>query len=326
VALLLQHGPNERALATTNRGMEIEGMFQLSDQQDDEGKKPPSNPSVVNKAYPGLVLVPPSDRTILRRRLLRGALLLVAVIWAVSTFMAQPPDPGLPTNCQSESGQPSTEGSPENCDSAASTPQTAAEPSELSLTQVSQMTAPVEASPLPAVPQSDPEQPQVKPMAEPHASTHAESTALRTEPRVRNLDQEKSAVARLPEKPVVNQESDLHLAEQGDPFAQYRLGRQYARRDGSQTPESASWYKKAFPGLHRQAEAGNAQAMYVLGVMYAYGRGVSKDSEQARRWLTHAVEHKITAAQPVLANLPMSPRANSHLHAAEQAKPRKQPN
>lgn len=60
--------------------------------------------------------------------------------------------------------------------------------------------------------------------------------------------------------------------------------------------------------------------MYVLGVMYAYGRGVTRSTEEARRWLTMAVEHKITAAQPVLAKLAIQPHGNPSLKAAEQAK------
>jgi uncharacterized protein len=130
------------------------------------------------------------------------------------------------------------------------------------------------------------------------------------------------------EKSVANPDGDTHLAEQGDPFAQYRLGRRFAQQEGRQAPESISWYKKAFTGLHRHAEAGNGQAMYVLGVMYAYGRGVEKDISQARRWLTRAVDQKIMAAQPVLASLSAPARSSPNLqvHAAESAKPRKQQN
>jgi TPR repeat protein len=54
--------------------------------------------------------------------------------------------------------------------------------------------------------------------------------------------------------------------------------------------------------------------MYVLGVMYAYGRGVTRSTEEARRWLTQAVENKITAAQPVLTNL--------EAHSNADAKPK----
>jgi TPR repeat protein len=114
---------------------------------------------------------------------------------------------------------------------------------------------------------------------------------------------ERSASSLPPPKPTQNPDVDARLAERGDAFAQYRLGRYYAQRDGRQTPESVSWYKKAASGLHRLAESGNGQAMYVLGVMYAYGRGVPRDTEQARRWLTQAVEQKVTAAQPVLMKL-----------------------
>jgi uncharacterized protein len=303
-------------------------MFQVSDQQDDGGTHPPSNPSVVSKAYPGLVLVPPSDRTILRRRLIRGALLIAAGLWLVSTFTARPPASNTPTNCQSEAGQPSTETTPENCASPPVATETDLRPSEVSLTQVSQVPAPVEARPLPAVPQLDPEQPQAPPMVEQPSPIHAELPQVRPEPQAGTKNHEKSAGNRPPEKPVVNLESDTHLAEQGDPFAQYRLGRRVAQQEGRRAPEAFGWYKKAFPGLHRLAETGNGQAMYVLGVMYAYGRGVERDISQARRWLTRAVEQKVTAAQPVLANLPLPARSSPALqvHAAESAKPRKQQN
>ena len=301
-------------------------MFQVSDQQDDGGTHPPSNPSVVSKAYPGLVLVPPSDRTILRRRIVRGALVLVAVTWTVWTFTTQPQTSDNHTPCQSEAVQAGTEHSTDECGTAASTTDADARPSDFSLTQSSSVATSVEASPLPTIAQPDREQPQAPRMLEHPAPAHTAPTELRTEPQVRNSDHEKSAVARLQEKPVVNQESDIHLAEQGDPFAQYRLGRHFAQQEGRLAPESVSWYKKAFVGLHRLAEAGNGQAMYVLGVMYAYGRGVERDISQARRWLARAVDQKVTAAQPVLANLPISSRTNSHLHAAEQAKSRKQQN
>ncbi|HMS82833.1 MAG TPA: tetratricopeptide repeat protein [Nitrospira sp.] len=303
-------------------------MYQFSDQQDDGGKHSPSNPSVISKAYPGLVLVPPSDRTILRRWIVRGALVLVAVIWTVWTFTTQPQVSDNNTPCQSGAGQSGTGSSTDECGPAASTTDVEARPSELSLTQSSSVAAPVEASPPPTIAQPDREQPQTPPMAEHPEPAHTVPTELRTEPRVRNSDQEKSAVARLQEKPVVNQESDIRLAEQGDPFAQYRLGRHFAKQEGRQAPESVSWYKKAFPGLHRLAEAGNGQAMYVLGVMYAYGRGVERDISQARRWLTRAVDQKVTAAQQVLTSLPVPARSspNLQIHAAESAKPRKQQN
>ncbi len=96
---------------------------------------------------------------------------------------------------------------------------------------------------------------------------------------------------------------DTRLAEEGDAFAQYRLGRFYAQQSGRQTPEAVKWYKRASSGLRRLAEAGNGQAMYILGVMYAYGRGVARNTTEARLWLNQAVERKVSAARPVLASL-----------------------
>jgi len=96
---------------------------------------------------------------------------------------------------------------------------------------------------------------------------------------------------------------DERLARQGDAFAQYRLGRFYAQLGEPRAPESVSWYVKASDGLQRLAEAVNGQAMYVLGVMYAYGRGVARDEEQARLWLMQAADQQVPAAHLVLARL-----------------------
>jgi uncharacterized protein len=104
-------------------------------------------------------------------------------------------------------------------------------------------------------------------------------------------------------KPSSSPSHDVRLAEQGDPFAQYRLGRFYAQLAGPHAPESVSWYGKASDGLQRLAETGNGEAMYVLGVMYAFGRGVEKDQEQARLWLTQAVDQEVSAAHQLLAKL-----------------------
>jgi TPR repeat protein len=140
--------------------------------------------------------------------------------------------------------------------------------------------------------------------------THENPTTEPSDPADRPADHtgagsnsEKSAVSAPAKKSSPIPTSDARLAEQGDAFAQYRLGKYYAKQNGRQAPESVSWYKKASTGLRRLAEAGNGQAMYVLGVMYAYGRGVARNTEEARRWLTQAVQHNVTAAQPVLAGL-----------------------
>ena len=305
-------------------------MDQPSDQQRDGNPQIPSGEGVPKKGYPGLVLVPPSDRTILRRRLIRGGLLLVAVIWTVSTFTTRPPASDNPENCPSESDRPSTEGSAEKCAPPSTTMQPETPSNEFSLTQVSQaegLTEPPNLAHLENASKPEPEQASAQPIAEPNSPpTRSDSAEHRTEQPAGHAGHEKTTASRPPEKSLSSSHVDVHLATQGDVFAQYRLGRYFAQRDGRQAPEAVSWYKKAFPGLHRLAETGNAQAMYVLGVMYAYGRGVSRDPEQARRWLTQAVEHKIAAAQPVLANLPVPARTNSHLQAAEHAKIRKQQN
>ena len=111
------------------------------------------------------------------------------------------------------------------------------------------------------------------------------------------------------ESPAPSSNPDIRLAEQGDAFAQYRLGRFYAKQDGLEALESVHWYRKAFDGLRRLAEDGNGEAMHVLGVMYAFGRGVPKDKDQARRWLTQATEHEVPAARHVLVSLGNRPTA-----------------
>jgi uncharacterized protein len=118
-----------------------------------------------------------------------------------------------------------------------------------------------------------------------------------------------STARRTTESPAPSPNPEILLAEQGDAFAQYRLGRFYAKQDGLEAPESLRWYRKAFDGLRRLAEAGNGEAMHVLGVMYAFGRGVTKDKEQARRWLTQAAEHEVPAARQVLTSLANHPTA-----------------
>jgi TPR repeat protein len=131
-----------------------------------------------------------------------------------------------------------------------------------------------------------------------------ESPALRSSDRVKSPPpREDSTTSRATKKPASNPNPDARLAEQGDAFAQYRLGRFYAQHAGPQAPESVTWYVKASDGLRRLAEEGDGEAMYVLGVMYAFGRGVAKDREQARLWLEQAVDQRVPAAHMVLARL-----------------------
>ena len=339
---------------------------------------------MAKKGYPGLVLVPPSDRTIFRRRLLRWGLFIIALIWSVSTLTVWLPVSDDKANCQSGIGKDGSNNSAENC----GPPQSVTEPppnqNDFSLTPVSQaegLAEPQNSMPSPT-PDSDPPAtqnnhdqgsrpkssdlanrpsdhnvapqgtvksasslPSSKPPQNPDidvriadrlATQHnhsqdskPKSSELANHPVDHNVapsGNERSASNLQPSKPTQTPDVDARLAEQGDAFAQYRLGRYYAQRDGPQTPESVSWYKKAASGLHRLAESGNGQAMYVLGVMYAYGRGVPRDREQARRWLTQAVENKVTAAKPVLANLNGTHNADPKPQVGDQPKNTKQQN
>ena len=46
---------------------------------------------------------------------------------------------------------------------------------------------------------------------------------------------------------------------------------------------AAEWFRKS-------AEQGYAQAQLALGYMYAYGRGIAEDDEQAVKWFRKAAE------------------------------------
>lgn len=262
---------------------------------------------MAKKGYPGLVVVPPSDRTILRRRLLHGTLFIVALIWCVSILPLWPPDSEEKGNCQS--GQEGSKNSVEKCEPLQSPTEVPSNQNEFSLIPLLQAEGLNESpNPLPSP---------IIPNLDGHATTdNPGQGSMHTSPDPVHVPSERTVAPPALEKPHSDLPSsssaqtpdvDVRLAEQGDAFAQYRLGRYYARRGGRQTPEAVSWYKKASPGLHRLANTGNGQAMYVLGVMYAYGRGVTRDTEQARHWLTQAIEQKVTAAKPVLASLGGAP-------------------
>ncbi len=333
---------------------------------------------MAKKGYPGLVLVPPSDRTILRRRLLLCALFIIALVWGASTQGVWSPASNDQANCQPGVGQEGSNSPAENCGQ----PQSATEPlphqNEFNLTPVSQAEGLAESNNPPPSPPLDPDQhtphskhsqdstpqssepadrpadhnvvsptndkitshmPASKPAHNPDRDVHVADRPTLQRHQSRNSTPKSSELINHPidlniassankqstlssstSRPVQESDSDARLAEQGDAFAQYRLGRYYAQRDGRKASESVSWYKKASPGLHRLAETGNGQAMYVLGVMYAYGRGVPRSTDEARRWLTMAIEHKITAAQVVLVNLGRNYTADPNPKAAEQAK------
>lgn len=270
---------------------------------------------MAKKGYPGLVLVPPSDRTILRRRLLRLALFIIALIWCASTLPLWPPTSDNKANCQPGVGQEGSNGSAEKCGQPQSVTEPPPNQSEFSLTPISQAEGLGESQNPPPSPAPDPDRLATQNNRDQDSQPKSSGPTDRlSSHNVTPPGDEKSASSLPAAKPVQHPDVDVRLAERGDAFAQYRLGRYYAQRDGRQAPESVSWYRKASSGLHRLAETGNGQAMYVLGVMYAYGRGVARDTEQARRWLTQAIDRKVTAAQPVLASL--------EIHHAADPKPK----
>jgi TPR repeat protein len=49
-------------------------------------------------------------------------------------------------------------------------------------------------------------------------------------------------------------------------------------------------YAKALPLLQRAAGAGEADAMYALGVLYAKGEGIAQDYARAREWYQKAAD------------------------------------
>ena len=56
-------------------------------------------------------------------------------------------------------------------------------------------------------------------------------------------------------------------------------------------------YKEAFKLFRLSAVKGNASAQYNLGVMYAEGQGVTKDSKEANKWYRFSAEQGNTKAQ-----------------------------
>ena len=86
------------------------------------------------------------------------------------------------------------------------------------------------------------------------------------------------------------------LAEQGDAYAQARLGYLYHNGWGvlQDYKMALKWYAKA-------AEQGNAFAQYNLAWMYDKGEGVLQDYKMALKWYTKAAEQGNAFAQTDLA-------------------------
>ena len=257
---------------------------------------------MAKQGYPGLVVVPPSDRWIVRHRLAHWAFLIIAVAWVASASKVWVPSSDNNGNCQTGIEQEASANVPKECDQPEhSVPETQSRLDEFTVVKASQggnLAEPHNPIPIPHTDQlatrHDAKQ---ESMTKPSGPVHSSNRAM-SPPRG-----DVSAVSWATRQPATSPSPDARLAEQGDAFAQYRLGRFYAQLGGPHAKESLSWYVKASDGLQRLAEAGNGEAMYVLGVMYAFGRGVAKDREQARLWLTQAVDQQVSEAHVLLAKL-----------------------
>ena len=73
------------------------------------------------------------------------------------------------------------------------------------------------------------------------------------------------------------------LAEEGNAYAQFTIGKMYANGEGISRD-----FKKAAQWFHKASEQGIALAQYQLGRLYAGGAGVEKNMAEAARTL-HAV-------------------------------------
>ena len=82
------------------------------------------------------------------------------------------------------------------------------------------------------------------------------------------------------------------LAEQGDPWAQYKIGQMYDEGKGVTQD-----YKEAVKWYHLAAEQGDADAQNSLGYMYQNGEGVTKDYKEAEKWYRLATKQGDAGAQ-----------------------------
>lgn len=82
------------------------------------------------------------------------------------------------------------------------------------------------------------------------------------------------------------------LAEQGDPLAQFYLGRMFSRGEAvvQDHVEAASWYLKS-------AEQGYFKAQHNLAMMFEAGQGVPRDPAAAASWWRSAAEQGCSMSQ-----------------------------
>lgn len=105
-------------------------------------------------------------------------------------------------------------------------------------------------------------------------------------------NQETLSNTKRPVLPRPSAATVVHQAEQGDPDAQYLLGRMYYFGDGvaENREEAARWHTRA-------ADQGHAEAKYVLGLLYSAGDGVRQDKEKAVQLISGAAEQGLAEAQ-----------------------------
>lgn len=94
-------------------------------------------------------------------------------------------------------------------------------------------------------------------------------------------------------------------AEQGQPKAQYRMGRLYL--DGKGLPQDPA---QAYPWLLKAAASGHDDAQYIVGCMYRCGHGVSRNEGEALKWLYRSEEQGNSHAQRELGLLGGQPGEN----------------
>lgn len=103
-----------------------------------------------------------------------------------------------------------------------------------------------------------------------------------TDPCVRNLEKAKFWY--------------LKAAEQGNERALFALGRIYANGIDEITPD----YFKAFEYYLMSAKKGLSVAQYRTGVSYLYGKGVARNTEEAKKWLELAAKQHHRMAEIML--------------------------
>ena len=104
-------------------------------------------------------------------------------------------------------------------------------------------------------------------------------------------------------------------AEQGQKDAMYGLGEMYEQGRGVRrnTAEAKKWFSEAekkgvthahmLESYRKSAAEGKASEQYWLGVLLAEGRGVPRDSAEAKKWLEMAAQQGYPAAKGALKKL-----------------------